>query len=50
MSGGVMDSDNAHGRIITGNNLGGPNNTVDTCVATCQGNNFTMAGMEYGSE
>lgn len=42
--------DNAHGRIVTGNNLGGPNNTVDTCVATCQGNKFTMAGMEYGTE
>jgi hypothetical protein len=45
-----MDSDNAYGRIIGGNNLGGPNNTVDACVATCQASNYTVAGMEYGSE
>ena len=43
-------SDNVTGRIIDGNDFGGPNNTVDTCVATCQANNFTVAGMEYASE
>ena len=50
MNNGVVDSDNAFGRIMGGNNFGGTTNTVESCISTCSTNNFTLAGTEYGSE
>ena len=43
-------SDNANGRIMGSGNLGSASNTVESCIAACTANNFTLAGMEYGGE
>jgi hypothetical protein len=50
MGNGLMDSDNAHGRIMQGDNFGGATNTVESCIAACISRGFTLAGMEYSSQ
>ncbi|KAF8623873.1 hypothetical protein AX17_007275 [Amanita inopinata Kibby_2008] len=39
--------DLAHGRILPVTIPGSPSNTVESCIAACQGQNYTVAGMEY---
>ncbi|EKM51417.1 uncharacterized protein PHACADRAFT_263528, partial [Phanerochaete carnosa HHB-10118-sp] len=39
--------DNAFGRIFTTEIPDNQNLTVETCVSTCNGQNFTLAGMEF---
>jgi hypothetical protein len=41
-------SDNAFGgRILLTSVAGGASNTVQSCIAGCQSQNFTVAGTEY---
>ena len=41
-------SDNAFGgRILLTSLGGGASNTVQSCIASCQSQNFTVAGTEY---
>lgn len=43
----ILPRDNAHGRIFP---VEIPDNnalTVESCVNTCKGQNYTVAGMEY---
>uniref|UniRef100_A0A0W0F5Z2 Putative copper radical oxidase n=1 Tax=Moniliophthora roreri TaxID=221103 RepID=A0A0W0F5Z2_MONRR len=42
--------DNAHGRIFEFEQTPSPQNTIQSCVATCQSKNFTVAGTEFGTE
>jgi len=42
--------DNVHGRIINGNDFGNAHITVESCIATCIANNFTVAGLEYSTQ
>jgi hypothetical protein len=45
-----MDSDNAHGRILQTQIPDSQTMTVGACVQTCEGQNFTVAGLEFASE
>ncbi|KAF8736996.1 hypothetical protein AX14_013631 [Amanita brunnescens Koide BX004] len=42
--------DNAFGRILLTAAPGSTNNTVESCIAACQSQSFTVAGTEYGDE
>ncbi|KDR73046.1 hypothetical protein GALMADRAFT_142739 [Galerina marginata CBS 339.88] len=42
--------DNAHGRIFNFQAQGGSTNTIQSCIAQCQANNFTIAGSEFSDE
>ncbi|KAF7933528.1 uncharacterized protein EAE98_003237 [Botrytis deweyae] len=42
--------DGAQGRVLTYQQPDNQNLTVETCVATCSGLNYIVAGMEYSSE
>lgn len=42
--------DGAQGRILIYQQPDNPNLTVESCVATCIGLNYNVAGMEYSSE
>ncbi|KAJ7591598.1 hypothetical protein C8J56DRAFT_1137522 [Mycena floridula] len=42
--------DNAFGRDFEVSEGGSPQNTVESCVATCDAANFTVAGMEFADE
>ncbi|KAF8908562.1 copper radical oxidase with WSC domains [Gymnopilus junonius] len=42
--------DNAHGRAFDFVVGGNPDNTIQSCIATCQANNFTIAGTEFSDE
>lgn len=41
--------DNANGRVL-GDELDGDNMTVESCVAHCTADNFTIAGLEYSTQ
>lgn len=41
--------DNANGRIL-GNELDSDTTTVESCIANCAGQNFTLAGIEYSTQ
>ncbi|KAG9312684.1 WSC-domain protein [Chiua virens] len=41
--------DNAYGRIL-GNENDNSNTTVESCIAYCSTNNFTLAGIEYSTQ
>lgn len=41
-------SDNANGRIMITQNPDDQGLTVESCVASCHSQNFTLAGMEFG--
>ena len=43
-------SDNAFGRVLEYTQDSSNNMTVEACVATCQSQNFTLAGLEYTSQ
>ncbi len=43
-------SDNAHGRIFETEIGVNTNQTVQSCIASCIAQNFTVAGMEFGQE
>lgn len=40
-------SDNGFGRIIELEAFDQPNTTVDSCVDSCQAQNFSLAGLEF---
>ncbi|KAI0294118.1 galactose oxidase [Multifurca ochricompacta] len=40
--------DNAHGRVFQNELPDNQNLTVESCVASCAGQNFTLAGLEFG--
>ncbi|KAI0315679.1 copper radical oxidase [Amylostereum chailletii] len=40
--------DNAHGRILTTELPDNQNLTVEDCINSCSGQNFTLAGLEFG--
>ncbi|KAK7452115.1 hypothetical protein VKT23_012220 [Stygiomarasmius scandens] len=42
--------DNAHGRIIENGQPGNNALTVESCIATCKGQGFSVAGMEFADE
>jgi len=42
--------DNAFGRVLEYTQDSSNNMTVEACVATCQSQNFTLAGLEYTSQ
>ncbi|KDR73047.1 hypothetical protein GALMADRAFT_142740 [Galerina marginata CBS 339.88] len=42
--------DNAHGRIFDFQLPGSQTNTIQSCIAQCQANNFTIAGSEFSDE
>ncbi|KAF5353807.1 hypothetical protein D9758_010585 [Tetrapyrgos nigripes] len=42
--------DNANGRIIENGLAGDPKLTVESCIATCDSQNFSLAGMEFADE
>ncbi|KAF8621390.1 hypothetical protein AX15_007844 [Amanita polypyramis BW_CC] len=42
--------DNAFGRALLVGLGGSPSNTVESCIAACQAQNYTIAGMEYSDE
>ncbi|THU87877.1 copper radical oxidase [Dendrothele bispora CBS 962.96] len=42
--------DNAHGRIIENTQPGNSGLTVESCIATCAGQGFSVAGMEFADE
>lgn len=42
--------DGAQGRVLTYQQPDNQNLTVESCVATCSGLNYIVAGMEYSSE
>lgn len=41
--------DNANGRIL-GNELDSASTTVESCIANCASQNFTIAGIEYSTQ
>ena len=41
-------SDNAFGRIMSTQLNDNQGLTVESCIASCQGMNFTLAGLEFG--
>lgn len=43
-------SDNAHGRIFTTEIADNSGLTVESCINTCAGQGFSIAGMEYSGE
>lgn len=40
-------SDNAHGRIFDINLPGSQTNTIESCIAACDAQNYTVAGTEF---
>lgn len=40
--------DNANGRILNNQQNDNSKMTIESCVALCAGDNYTVAGMEYG--
>jgi hypothetical protein len=40
-------SDNQNGRVLTTELPDNPNVTVEACIASCQSQNFTVAGLEW---
>src|ERR1700722_2046563 len=40
-------SDNAYGRIFANENPDDSGLTVESCIASCQSQNYTVAGLEY---
>lgn len=43
-------SDNQFGRVFQSGNLAGSDLTIESCIAICQGSNFTLAGTEFADE
>ena len=46
----IIISDNAFGRIFNTELPDNQNLTVESCVNSCNGQNLTVAGMEFGGE
>lgn len=46
----VVNSDNAHGRILQTQLPDSQTMTVETCVQACAAQNFTVAGLEFASK
>ena len=44
----IGTSDNANGRIMANQNPDDQGLTVESCVASCTSQNFTLAGLEFG--
>lgn len=42
--------DNANGRVFENAQPAGATNTIESCIAACDGLNFTVAGTEFGDE
>jgi len=42
--------DGVNGRILNYGQPGGTTNTIESCIQTCKGLGYTVAGMEYSSE
>jgi hypothetical protein len=40
-------SDTAFGRVLLTAVASSPSNTLESCIAACQSQNFTVAGTEY---
>ena len=45
-----LDSDNAHGRVFPVGHGGAPDRTVQSCIALCQADGYSLAGIEYASK
>jgi hypothetical protein len=46
----LIYSDNANGRIFPFNGVGGAQNTIQSCIASCAQNNYTLAGTEFAGK
>ena len=45
-----MFRDNAHGRVFESQSANNTNLTVESCIAACKSNGFTLAGLEYAAQ